>query len=69
MLSISRYVSIMMTGIGVLPTIGWAAEQMVLTREDQRPVTVVKYIPQQHCQGIARLFLMVQVVQNMAIAI
>ena len=53
MLSISRYVSIMMTGIGVLPTIGWAAEQMVLTREDQRPVTVVKYIPQQHCQGIA----------------
>ncbi|HMY28989.1 MAG TPA: hypothetical protein PK211_08430 [Agitococcus sp.] len=53
MLSISHYVSIMMTGMNLLPTIGWAAEQMVLTREDQRPVTVVKYIPQQSCQGVA----------------
>lgn len=53
MLSISRYVSIMMTGMSLLSTIGWTAEQMVLTREDQRPVTVVKYVPQQHCQGVA----------------
>lgn len=53
MLKITRCLCIVMTVMSLVPTTGWSAEQMVLTREDQRPVKVVKYLPQQDCQGVA----------------